>query len=129
MAAHLRRHGAHHTGRVQPAVGPARHRARQIALVDLTYTDRAKPPAPIATYDYDPDADRKLLLHAWQINSLAAKVEQKGLSIVPLKLYFAKGHVKVEIALARGKKLYDQRETLKRDAENRDAARELARFK
>ena len=78
---------------------------------------------------HDPDADRKLLLHAWQINSLTAKVEQKGLSIVPLKLYFSKGRVKVEIALVRGKKLYDQRESLKREAENRDAAREIARFK
>ena len=78
---------------------------------------------------HDPDADRKLLLHAWQINSLTAKVEQKGLSIVPLKLYFSKGRVKVEIALVRGNKLYDQRESLKREAENRDAAREIARFK
>jgi SsrA-binding protein len=78
---------------------------------------------------HDPDADRKLLLHAWQINSLAAKVAQKGLSVVPLKLYFSKGRVKLEIALARGKKLYDQRETLKRNAENRDADREMARFR
>ena len=78
---------------------------------------------------HDPDADRKLLLHVWEITSLAAKVEQKGLSIVPLKLYFSHGRVKVEIAVARGKKLYDQRETLKRDAEKRDADREMARFK
>ena len=77
---------------------------------------------------HDPDADRKLLLHAWEIHSLAAKVEQKGLSVVPLKLYFSQGRVKVEIALVRGKKLYDQRETLKREAEHRDAAREMARF-
>jgi SsrA-binding protein len=77
---------------------------------------------------HDPDADRKLLLHAWQINSLAAKVAQKGLSVVPLKLYFSKSRIKVEIALVRGKKLHDQRETLKRNAENRDADRELARF-
>ena len=47
---------------------------------------------------------------------------------MPLKLYFSKGRVKVEIALVRGKKLYDQRETLKRQAEQRDAAREMARF-
>ena len=77
---------------------------------------------------HDPDADRKLLLHDWEIHNLAAKVEQKGLSIVPLKLYFSKGRVKVEIALVRGKKLYDPRETIKRQAEQRDAAREMARF-
>lgn len=78
---------------------------------------------------HDPDGDRKLLLHAWQIQAWSAKVDQKGLTVVPLKLYFSQGRVKVEIALVRGKKLYDQREALKRAAEQRDAAREMARFR
>lgn len=77
---------------------------------------------------HDPDGERKLLLHAWQIHAWSSKVDQKGLTVVPLKLYFSKGRVKVEIALVRGKKLYDQRESLKRAAEQRDAAREMARF-
>ena len=78
---------------------------------------------------HKPERDRKLLLHAYEIASLASKVEQKGLTIVPARLYFKNGKVKVELALARGKKIYDQRETLKRNAEDRDAQRELARFK
>lgn len=75
------------------------------------------------------DRDRKLLLHCYEIGLLAGKVAQKGLTVVPVRLYFKHSRVKVELALARGKKLYDQRETLKRNAEDRDAARELSRFK
>ena len=58
---------------------------------------------------------------------LATRIEQKGLTVVPVKLYFKQGKVKVEIALARGRKLHDQREELKRRAEARDVERELAR--
>jgi SsrA-binding protein len=81
------------------------------------------------TGNYDapePDRDRKLLLHGAEIRALAAKVEQKGLTVVPLKLYFKAGKVKVELALARGRKLHDQRDELKRRAEERDTRRELA---
>jgi len=87
----------------------------------------------IAPYSYAggynapaPDRDRKLLLHKAEIRTLAAKVEQKGLTVVPLKLYFKAGKVKVELALARGRKLHDQRDELKRRAEARDTRRELA---
>ena len=62
-------------------------------------------------------------------SAVKSKGEQKGLTIVPARLYLKNGKVKVELALARGKKIYDQRETLKRNAEDRDAQRELARFK
>ena len=75
----------------------------------------------------DPDRDRKLLLHAREIKLLAAQTEQKGLTVVPVKLYFKQGKIKMEIALARGRKLHDQREELKRRAETRDLERELAR--
>ena len=75
----------------------------------------------------DPDRDRKLLLHAREIKLLAAQTEQKGLTVVPVKLYFKQGNIKMEIALARGRKLHDQREELKRRAETRDLERELAR--
>lgn len=74
----------------------------------------------------EPDRPRKLLLHNGEIRALAAKVEQKGLTVVPLKLYFKAGKVKVELALARGRKLHDQRDELKRRAEERDTRRELA---
>ena len=81
------------------------------------------------TGSYDapaPDRDRKLLLHKSEIRVLSAKVEQKGLTVTPLKLYFCAGKVKVELALARGRKLHDQREELKRRAEALDVRRELA---
>ena len=67
-----------------------------------------------------------LSLHAAEIRQMAARVEQKGLTVVPVRMYFKQGKVKMEIALGRGKKLFDHRETLKRRAEERDAARDLA---
>lgn len=73
----------------------------------------------------DPDRDRKLLLHADEIRQLAARVAQKGLTVIPARLYFKAGKVKVEVALARGRKIWDRREVLKRRAEERDASREL----
>ncbi len=75
----------------------------------------------------DPDRDKKLLLHGREIRMLSSRIEQKGLTVVPTKVYFKHGKVKLEIALARGRKLFDQREELKRRAEARDAERELAR--
>lgn len=75
----------------------------------------------------NPDRARKLLLHHQEIKQLTAKVEQKGLTVVPLKMYLKHGKIKLEIALARGRKFHDQREELKRRAENRDVERELAR--
>ena len=86
----------------------------------------------IAPYDnagyvpQDPDRPRRLLLHAAEIRQMAARVEQKGLTVVPVRMYFKQGKVKMEIALGRGKKLFDHRAPLKRRAEERDAARDLA---
>lgn len=73
--------------------------------------------------EQNPDRDRKLLMHAREINRYAAAVAQKGLTVVPVKVYFHHGRVKVEIALGRGKKLYDKRESLKQRAIERDAER------
>ena len=69
----------------------------------------------------DPDRPRKLLLHRREIEEMASRVSQDALTLVPLSIYFKDGRAKVEIALARGKKTYDKRETLKRQ----DAEREL----
>lgn len=85
--------------------------------------------APYANAGYvvqEPDRPRRLLMHAAEIRQYSAKVEQKGLTVVPVSLYFKRGKVKMEIALGRGKKLFDHRDTLKRRAEERDAAREMA---
>ena len=85
--------------------------------------------APYANAGYmtqEPDRARKLLLHESQISKFADLVAQQGLTVVPVSLYFKRGKVKVEIALGKGKKLHDHRETLKRRAAERDMARELA---
>ena len=75
----------------------------------------------------DPDRDRRLLMHAREIARYAGLVAQKGLTVVPVRMYFQHGKVKLEIAVGRGKKLFDKREDLKRRAEERDAQREMTR--
>lgn len=87
--------------------------------------------APYANAGYagnDPDRDRKLLLHRREIAILEEKVQQKGLSLVPVNMHFRNGKVKLELALGKGKKMRDQRQDLKHAAEMRDAEREIARF-
>jgi SsrA-binding protein len=85
--------------------------------------------AHIARYEassymgHEPTRPRKLLLHRKEIDNLASRVAEKGLTLVATKIYLKKGIAKVEIALAKGKKLYDKRESIKR----RDLERELAR--
>ena len=71
----------------------------------------------------DPNRPRKLLLHREQIEHLMSRVGEKGLTIVPLRLYFTRGMAKVQLGLARGKKLWDKRA----DAAKRDTEREIAR--
>jgi SsrA-binding protein len=78
---------------------------------------------------HDPDRERKLLLNRREIGQLMGNVEQKGLTVVPTKLYLKNGRIKVEIALARGLKVHDRREELKRRAVDRDTAREIGKYK
>jgi SsrA-binding protein len=73
--------------------------------------------------NHEPRRARKLLLHRKEIDRLASQVAERGLTIVPLSLYFSGGRVKVELALARGKRTYDKRH----DLAQRDAAREVDR--
>ena len=75
--------------------------------------------------NHDPDRMRKLLLHKKEIVKLFSKVREQGYSIVPLRLYFKEGLVKVEMGLAKGKKLYDKREDLKTKDSKRDIAQAL----
>jgi len=74
-------------------------------------------------FNKDPLRDRKLLLHRREINRLTGLIQQKGLTLVPLQLYFKRGKVKVELGIAKGKKLYDKRD----DIAKRDAKREIDR--
>ena len=74
-------------------------------------------------FNHEPLRDRKLLLHKAEIRRLIGKVKEKGYTLVPLKMYFSHGLIKIEIALATGKKLYDKRQ----DMAKRDAKREVER--
>jgi SsrA-binding protein len=77
--------------------------------------------------NHEPKRERKLLLHRRQINRLAGKVQAKGYTIVPLRLYLKDNRAKVEIALARGKKLYDKRDALAKRQAEREMERALRR--
>jgi SsrA-binding protein len=74
-------------------------------------------------FNVDPVRPRKVLLHRDEIRRLVGKVEEKGLTLVPLEIYFSRGHAKVTLALARGRKLHDKREELKRRDQEREARR------
>ena len=75
--------------------------------------------------NHAPRRKRKLLLHAWEIKELAVKTRERGSTLVPLSLYFLDGRAKVEIALARGKKDYDKRQTLREQQDMREAQRAM----
>jgi SsrA-binding protein len=77
--------------------------------------------------NHKPKRPRKLLLHRSEIAKLAAKASEKGLTIVPLSIYFKKGIAKVEICVARGRKSYDKREAIKQSDAKRDIERALRR--
>ena len=73
---------------------------------------------PASRQNHDPKRRRKLLLHRREIDRLAAKVQEKGFTVIPTRLYLKDGRAKVEIGLAKGKRLYDKRETIaKRDSQ------------
>jgi len=77
--------------------------------------------------NHDPKGDRKLLLKRKEINKLIGRINQDGLTLIPTKLYFWKGKVKIEIAVAKGKKLYDKRQVKKTRDWNREKARLLSK--
>ena len=74
-------------------------------------------------FNHDPLRTRKLLLHKKEIRRLIGKVQEKGFTLIPLRLYFSNGKAKVELGLGKGKKLFDKRETLKRKTMERDMER------
>ena len=84
-----------------------------------------KPYEKTTSYVPNTTRDRKLLLHREEIDKLSRKVKVKGFSIMPLKVYIKDGRVKIEIGLAKGKKLYDKREVLAEKSQLRDMQREL----
>ena len=76
-------------------------------------------------FNKDPLRPKKLLLHQSEINKLEGQTSQKGFTIVPLQVYLSKGRVKMEIGLARGKKLYDKRESIAKKDQQREALKDF----
>ena len=81
------------------------------------------PYGPAARENHDPERDRKLLLHRLEIDRLEGRVAERGLTLVPTRIYFSGSHAKVEIALARGKDVYDKRQTIRDRESKRDMER------
>ena len=76
-------------------------------------------------FNKDPLRVKKLLLHKYEINKLIGKIKEKGYTLVPLQVYFKEGKVKVEIGLAKGKKLYDKRDDIAKKDQRRETEREF----
>jgi SsrA-binding protein len=81
------------------------------------------PYLPASRENHDPERSRKLLLHRSELERIAGRVSERGLTLVPTRIYFKGPHAKVEIALARGKDLYDKRQTLRERESKRDMER------
>ncbi|MEI9475931.1 MAG: SsrA-binding protein [Deltaproteobacteria bacterium] len=103
------------------------------ALIESSYLNRniacLAPEVYISPYpqanrmNHEPLRTRKLLLHKREIRRLIGKIEQRGYTLIPLKFYFANGKVKVDLGLAKGKKLFDKRETVKKKTMEREMER------
>lgn len=106
-------------GRVNIKDGYAKIRDGEIFLLEV----HISPYAFGNRFNHDPLRPRKLLMHRNEIHRLMGKVQERGFSLIPLTIYFSHGRAKVEVALAKGKRLYDKRETLKRKAMEREVER------
>jgi SsrA-binding protein len=108
-------------GRVNFKDSFARIKEREVLLLNL----HISPYEQGNRYNVDPERIRKLLLHRKQIDRLFGKTQEKGLTLVPTKIYLKNGLVKVELSVARGKKLYDKREEIKKAQVKRDLQKVL----
>jgi SsrA-binding protein len=81
-----------------------------------------------AYFNHEPRRSRKLLLHRKEINKLVGQLEQKGLTLVPLKAYFKNSLVKISLGLGKGKKLHDKREDIKQRDDQREMSRAMKRY-
>jgi len=99
-----------------------------IAAGEVFLVDSHIPPYTLGNiHNHEPKRRRKLLLGRREIRRLAGKTSEKGLTLVPLRIYFRRGLAKIELALARGKKIHDKRETIRRREAKREMEREARR--
>jgi SsrA-binding protein len=80
-------------------------------------------------YNHDPDRDRKLLLHKEEIIRLGSRIQEKGLTLVPLRMYFKRGRVKVELGLCKGKRAHDKRAALREREVQKEMDRAIREFR
>jgi SsrA-binding protein len=99
----------------------AKHKGGEVYLYEVHISPYENSPL----HEQDPTRTRKLLLHKQEIRRMTSKIKEKGLTVIPLKLYFLDGKAKVELALAKGKKLYDKREAIKKKDMKREADRQM----
>lgn len=111
-------------GKLSLAGSFARVDGGEVWLYDMHVT----PYDPASRWNQDPLRPRKLLLGRGEIRRMVGAVQEKGLALIPLDVYFRRGYAKVTLALGRGKKLHDKRETLKRKTHEREMQRETRRF-
>ncbi len=112
-------------GRINLQDGYALIRQGEVWLINVNISPYE---ATGAYFNHDPKRSRKLLLHRQEISKLIGKTEEKGLTLVPLKVYLKKGIVKVQIGLGKGKKLHDKRETIKRREDQKEMQRVVKRY-
>ena len=110
-------------GKVQLADAYAQIKNNEVWLLNAHISEYAQ----ASRDNHNPTSVRKLLLHRREIDRLIGKTHEKGQTLIPTKVYLKNGRVKVEIALAKGKKLHDKRETLKRRIAEEEARSEMAR--
>lgn len=108
-------------GKVSLAEAFARVDGNEVWLHGMHVT----PYDPASRWNVDPTRPRKLLLNGSEIRRLIGATQEKGLTLVPLELYFKRGYAKIALGLARGKKTHDKRETLKRRTHQREMEREI----
>ena len=84
------------------------------------------PYAPASQFGHDPERNRKLLLHRLELDRLRTRIQERGLTLVPLRLFWQDGRAKAELGLGRGKKFYDKRATIKEQTEKREINRAMA---
>lgn len=109
-------------GRVTLKDAYARFQGGELWLVGM----HIAPYGPASQFGHEPERDRKLLLHRAELDRLRARLDQRGLTLIPLRLYWKQGRCKAELGLARGKKVHDKREAIRERSERREIERAMA---
>jgi SsrA-binding protein len=109
-------------GRVQLKDAYAGFRGEELFL----FGAHVSPYGPASQFGHEPERTRKLLMHRAELEKLRAKLDQKGLTLIPLRLYWKGGRAKVELGLGRGKKLHDKRESIRERSEQREIDRAMS---